>query len=127
MFKALAEGVGSLNLDLPPSVLKRQLELLEELLRWNRQINLTSIVQPQRALSLHLLDSLALLKYLPSAGSLLDMGSGAGFPGLPLAIANPGLRIVSVDSVGKKILFQKHIKRHFSLENFLPIHCRLEE
>ncbi len=99
---------------------------LDELLRWNQRINLTAIRDRQEALEKHLIDSLLLLPEL-KPGSLLDMGSGAGLPGIPLAMVLPELLVTSVDSVGKKINFQKHIKRKFKLNNFRPLHGRLEE
>lgn len=103
------------------------IQFLDELLRWNKRINLTSIRNRDDALEKHLLDSLVLLGCLPLSGRLLDMGSGGGLPGIPLAISRPGLQVVSVDGVGKKINFQKHIKRLLALANFQPVHSRLEE
>ncbi|PLX87769.1 MAG: 16S rRNA (guanine(527)-N(7))-methyltransferase RsmG [Desulfuromonas sp.] len=105
----------------------RQLDLfLSEMLRWNQQINLTAIVDPAEATEKHLLDSLLLLPYLEGESSLLDMGSGAGLPGIPLKIAMPSLGVVSVDSVGKKIQFKRHMKRLLTLESFCPCHVLLE-
>ena len=118
-------GLKSLALDIPMELVQQELVFLDELMRWNQHINLTSIRRRDEAIEKHLLDSLALLPYL-SAGSLLDMGSGGGLPGIPLAIAMPELRVTSVDSVGKKINFQKHIKRQLQLQNLTPIQARLE-
>lgn len=119
-------GLHLLGLELPDEKIDLQLEFLAELLRWNQRINLTAIRDPGEAMEKHLLDSLAMLKYIQKQGRLLDMGSGGGFPGIPLVLTCPDLQLVSVDAVGKKINFQKHIKRKFALENFNPIHCRLE-
>jgi 16S rRNA (guanine527-N7)-methyltransferase len=100
---------------------------LEELLRWNRQINLTAIQNDEDAIEKHIIDSLLILKYLGGREKMLDVGSGAGLPGVPLALALPEMRVVSVDSSGKKINFQKHIKRKLQLGNFEPINQRIEQ
>jgi 16S rRNA (guanine527-N7)-methyltransferase len=83
--------------------------LAGELVRWSRRINLTAILDPTEIADKHILDSLALLRVLdPRVHSLLDAGTGAGFPGLPLAIARDDLRVTLVDSVAKKVGFLKH-------------------
>ncbi len=104
----------------------RLLFLQEELLRWNQRINLTAITDPMEILEKHLLDSLSLVPHIPSNARVLDVGSGGGFPGLPLKIARPDLRIVSVDSVGKKIRFQQHMVRTLGLVDFSPKSERIE-
>jgi 16S rRNA (guanine527-N7)-methyltransferase len=91
---------------------------VEELLRWNRRINLTSIDNIDEALEKHLLDALTLLPLLNRDERVLDMGSGAGLPGIPLSLAMPVLRVCSVDRVFKKITFQQHIARLLHLQNF---------
>lgn len=91
---------------------------VEELLRWNRRINLTSIDNIDEALEKHLLDALTLLPLLNRGERLLDMGSGAGLPGIPLSLAMPVLGVCSVDRVFKKIAFQQHIARLLRLQNF---------
>ncbi len=126
MAELLDAGLASLGLSLPEEVIQQQLTFLDELLRWNQRINLTAIRTREEALEKHLLDSLVMLKYIQTDGQLLDMGSGGGLPGIPLTIACRQLQLISVDAVGKKINFQKHIKRLFSLTNFFPIHSRLE-
>jgi len=105
----------------------RTLDLyLKEMLRWNRRINLTSITDFAVAREKHILDALSLLPLIDGVSSILDMGSGAGLPGVPLQVVCPDLRVVSVDSVTKKISFQRHVKRLLNLENFEPICARLE-
>jgi len=126
MANALAAGLEELKVFLPEATLKNEIIFLDELLRWNRQINLTAVRDRQGALEKHLIDSLALLAYLPGAAQMLDIGSGAGLPGIPLAVARPELQVVSIDSVGKKISFQKHIKRLMKLGNLHPVHGRIE-
>lgn len=105
----------------------QRLELfLSELLRWNRKINLTSITEVHAAQEKHLVDSLLLLPWLGQHHSLLDLGSGAGLPGIPLQVARPDLHVTSIDSIGKKIRFQRHIKRLLELKNFTPCCVRVE-
>lgn len=126
MREALENGLAVFGVSLSEATIKKELDFLEELLRWNQQVNLTAIRDPREALEKHLIDSLVLLPLIPKAADLLDMGSGGGLPGIPLAIASPGTRVFSADSIGKKINFQKHIKRRQNLTNLYPLHSRLE-
>jgi 16S rRNA (guanine527-N7)-methyltransferase len=99
----------------------------EELKKWNRKINLTAIKDDHEIVIKHFADSLSLLGTLNKNGTLLDIGSGGGFPAIPLKIVLPHLSIVSVDAVEKKILFQRHAVRLLQLENFSALHARAEE
>ena len=104
-----------------------QLDLLvDELLRWTKRRNLTAITDRDEVLEKHLVDSLTMLPFARTAGRLLDMGSGAGFPALPLKIVCPALEVVSVDAVGKKIDFQKHVARKLGLSSFTGLHARIQ-
>lgn len=122
----MIEGLGALGVSLSREVMLKEGLFLQELLRWNRKVNLTSITSVSEAQEKHLIDSLVLVKYIKGPSVLLDMGSGGGLPGIPLAIACPDLQVTSVDSVGKKINFQKHIKRLLDLKNLNPLCSRLE-
>ncbi len=100
----------------------------QELLDWNMRINLTAITDPEEVLLKHFLDSLALLKVCDGpAQRLLDIGSGAGFPGLPLKIARPNWSITLLEATGKKTLFLRHIVEVLQLEQITVIHGRAEE
>lgn len=99
------------------------LALLE---RWNRAYNLTAVRDPRDMVARHLLDSLAVLPWLP-AGRLLDAGTGAGLPGVPLAIARPDLDVTLLDSAGKKIRFLNQLRRELGLRNAQPVQARLED
>ena len=127
MPSSFVDGLLQLKLQLPEAVITKELEFLDELLRWNHRVNLTSITNRDEAIEKHLLDSLLLLPHLGVAKTVLDVGSGGGLPGIPLAIAAPNLKVVSVDSIGKKINFQKHIKRLLQLKNLTVLQSRVED
>nr|WP_307726569.1 16S rRNA (guanine(527)-N(7))-methyltransferase RsmG [Trichlorobacter sp.] len=99
---------------------------MQELLRWNKKINLTAITGRDEMTIKHLIDSLHLVPELRPGDRILDIGSGAGFPALVLAIVRPDCLISSIDAVGKKISFQKHISRLLKLTNLEPLHGRVE-
>jgi len=103
-------------------VLLRYLDLLQ---RWNRSYNLTAISDPRAMVTHHLLDSLSVSPWVPE-GRLLDAGTGAGLPGVPLAVARPELRVTLLDSAGKKIRFLNQVRRELGLENIEPVQARLE-
>ncbi len=127
MSDSFIEGLSRLELQLSEKAIKEEIRFLDELLRWNQRINLTSIRNRDEAIEKHLLDSLLLLPHLHNAKQIIDMGSGGGLPGIPLAIALPTLQVVSIDSVGKKINFQKHIKRLLQLDNLTVVQSRMED
>jgi 16S rRNA (guanine527-N7)-methyltransferase len=97
-----------------------------ELINWNRKINLTAITDPREIAIKHFLDSLAPTGCIPDRGRLLDIGSGSGFPGIPLKIIKPSISALLIDGVRKKINFLKHVLRTLSLENIEARHLRTE-
>lgn len=101
-------------------------EFVRTLLKWNRTFNLTSITEPGRVAELHLLDSLALVPHLPEGASVLDVGSGAGFPGLVVAIARPDTSWTLVDRTEKKVVFMKTVIARLGLPGVEALHRRLE-
>lgn len=108
-FGRVVAGARELGLPLDEGKLEALHWLAGELVRWSRRINLTAILDPIEIADKHILDSLAVLRVLdPGIHSLLDAGTGAGFPGLPLAIARDDLQVTLVDSVAKKVGFLKH-------------------
>lgn len=123
---ALPDLLTHLGISLPGAVIEQLEWLGRELLRWNRTHNLTAITLPDDVREKHLADSLTLLPLLGGARRLLDLGSGAGFPALPVKIACPQLEVVSVDAVGKKVAFQRHVVRALKLEGFTALHARAE-
>lgn len=100
---------------------------LKELLKWNQKINLTAIRSEKGIVLKHFLDSLSVNPYLPQHVSILDIGSGAGFPGIPLKIVRPNFEISLIDSARKKIDFQRHIIRTLGLKGAEAIHGRVQD
>lgn len=113
---ALQRGLDDLALALPEGAQEKLLAYLELLAKWNKTYNLTAIRDPQKMISHHLLDSLAVLPHLP-AGPLADVGSGGGLPGIPLAIAEPARRVTLNDANHKKAAFLQQAVIELKLTN----------
>jgi 16S rRNA (guanine527-N7)-methyltransferase len=124
--ECLIEGSAKLDLGLTPEAIRGLGLLAEELLRWNARVNLTAVTSEAAVAEKHLLDSLAVLPELEGARSLLDLGAGAGFPGLPLKLLRPELEVTLVDSVGKKVGFMKHAIARLGLKGARALHLRAE-
>ncbi len=99
---------------------------LDLLLKWNKTYNLTSILDPKEIQIKHFEDSLIPLKFIPESGELLDLGAGGGFPGIPIKIERPNLRVDLVEATLKKINFMNEVIRQLSLKNIRAIHGRAE-
>ena len=122
-----AAGLDSLGLKLTSDELGKFSTFAAELKKWNTKINLTAIKDDEEIAVKHFIDSLTLLRMIQGGGSLLDIGSGGGFPAIPVKIVRHRLEVVSVDAVEKKILFQRHVARTLRLTDFTAIHARAEE
>jgi len=112
-------------LALPPQLADRLLAYRDELLRWNRAYNLTAVRDPSLMITRHLLDSLSIHPHL-SGTSLIDVGTGAGLPGIPLAIMDPDRRITLLDGNAKKTRFCQHMVFELDLANVTVVHTRAE-
>jgi len=123
----LERGAAELGLVLDKVQLGKFAVFAAELCKWNRKINLTAITRTEDIAVKHLLDSLAVIRHVELCGEVLDIGSGGGFPAIPLKIVTPLVAIVSVDSVEKKILFQRHAARLLGFEKFTAVHARVED
>jgi 16S rRNA (guanine527-N7)-methyltransferase len=121
----LCGGAQQLGVALDAGMASRLLRLLEELERWNRAFNLTGIETQAAMVATHLLDSLAAGSDLAGL-RIADLGTGAGFPGLPLAIAHPERQFTLIDGTAKKIRFVNHAVRTLGLSNVEAVHARAE-
>jgi 16S rRNA (guanine527-N7)-methyltransferase len=122
----LALGAAGLGLQLEATQRQQLRQLVDELLRWSKAFNLTAITDPSRVLTHHLLDSLAAQPDL-AGSTVADVGTGAGFPGLPLAVLNPARQFTLIDSVDKKLRFVDHAARELGLANVSTRHGRVEQ
>lgn len=122
----LAEGLNVLGLDFPAEVQAKLLAYAAFLEKWNRTYSLTALRDPKLAVSHHLLDSLAILPYV-TASNLLDVGSGGGQPGIPLAIVKPALAVTLLDSNSKKTAFLQQAAIELELRNVQVVTARVEE
>lgn len=122
----LRAGVEKLSLSLPDGALDKLLAYLALLVKWNGAYNLTAIRDPEQMVIKHLLDSLSIVPYV-HGGSLIDVGTGAGLPGLVLAIVKPELDVTLLDSNGKKVRFLRQVIADLKIGNASAVHTRVEE
>jgi len=126
MIEKLESGLARLGLDVPPPAAENLLAYMELLREWSRTYNLIAPRDREFLLERHILDSLSITNWL-QPGSLLDVGTGAGLPGLPVAIVNPDRKVTMIDSTGKKIRFIRHVERMLKLPNIQPLQQRVED
>ncbi len=122
----LDTGCAELQLQLSDQQKTLLLDYLALLQKWNKVYNLTSVRDPQAMLTRHILDSLSLIPYL-DCKSLLDVGSGAGLPGIPIAICFPQMAVTLLDSNIKKTRFLQQVKAELKLNNVTVVHGRVEQ
>ncbi len=122
----LDDGMRATGLTLPDTLGDSLIQYLQELLQWNKAYNLTAIREPQEMVTKHLLDSLVVLPHLHGS-SVIDVGSGAGLPGVVLALADRTKSFVLLDSNGKKAAFMRHAVRTLGLKQVEVVHARVED
>lgn len=128
MMDALAAGLPQLGLTLSQKQMDTLCAFGEAVIRQNEVMNLTAITDPAQVAKLHLLDSLTVLTAGDLSGKrLIDVGCGAGFPGVPLAVACPALEVTLLDSLGKRVDFLKEVQTDLALKNVTCVHARAEE
>lgn len=122
---SLSQGVEAMGLSLSCGQQDKLLDYLNALIKWNRVYNLTAVRDPLEMVAKHLLDSLSLRPFVVGQ-QLLDVGSGAGLPGIPVAITRPDIAVTLLDSNSKKTCFLAYVKSQLQLENVTVIHHRVE-
>ena len=125
--RVLQAGLQALDIALPETAIEKLLAYVELLVKWNQTYNLTAIRDGDDMVTQHLLDSLSILPHLNDVKSIADIGSGAGLPGIPLAIARPALALTLIDSVQKKSAFQQQAKIALGLANVSIYSGRIED
>lgn len=123
----LRKASQEINIELEKEQIEKFYQYMEILLHWNKKINLTAITEPKDIILKHLIDSLTIQKYIKESSYLVDIGTGAGFPGIPLKIYRKDIKIVLLDSLNKRINFLNEVCRELKLENINTIHSRAEE
>lgn len=121
----LASGITQMGLDVSRETQDKLLAYMALLQKWNKVYNLTAVREPKEMVTLHLLDSLSVLPHI-QGNRLLDVGSGAGLPGIVLAIVNPELKVTTIDTVQKKAIFMRQVKGELDLHNLEVVHARVE-
>jgi 16S rRNA (guanine527-N7)-methyltransferase len=122
----LYEGARKLDIQIDKRTIDKFATHALELLKWNQKTNLTAITDPVEVAVKHFLDSIVPVKIIPHRASLLDIGSGGGFPGIPLKLSLPHLSVTLIDASRKKVSFLKHMIRILELENIKALHIRSE-
>lgn len=125
--KVLESGLQSCDIQLSEEQLRAMMIHADELLKWNRKTNLTAITQPDEMIEKHYIDSILGTIGLDSGSRILDIGSGGGFPGIPLKIFFPDIDILLLDASRKKISFLKHVIRILGLKQIEAIHSRAQD
>lgn len=116
-----------IEIELTKEQIEKYYNYMNLLLEWNEKINLTAIIEPREIILKHFVDSLTIAKYIKENEKLIDVGTGAGFPGIPLSIVKENTDIVLLDSLNKRINFLEEVKENLKLENITTIHGRAEE
>lgn len=125
--QTLKEQAGKIDVILKEEQLEKFYSYMELLKEWNEKMNLTAITQPYEILQKHFIDSLTILPYLGSNQKVIDVGTGAGFPGIPIKIANNEISVTLFDSLGKRISFLDEVIRELALSKMDTHHIRAEE
>ena len=123
--RILCEGAELMSIPISESQVQQLLSYHSLILKWNKVYNLSAIRDPLESIKKHFLDSLSILNFI-NPGLLLDVGSGAGLPGIVIAIMKPKTKVFVIDSIGKKCRFMQTVKTELSLENLIVINSRVE-
>lgn len=123
----LLNGLNDMNITINENKINLFYNYMNLILFWNEKINLTAITDKKDMILKHFIDSISINKYIDHENVVMDMGTGAGFPGIPLKIINNDIRFVLVDSLNKRINFLEKVKKELKLEKLELIHSRAED
>ena len=121
------ENAKKINIEFNDKQLEQFFEYMNLLIEWNEKINLTAITEPKEIIIKHFIDSLTINKYIEKNNKIVDVGTGAGFPGIPIKIYRPDVEVTLVDSLNKRINFLNEVISKLGLEKIDTIHSRVEE
>lgn len=126
-YKEMQEKGNKINITFSVEQLDKLYRYMELLIEWNEKINLTAITEPREIILKHFIDSLTILKDIKNGKKIVDVGTGAGFPGIPLSIMNENIQMFLVDSLNKRLIFLKNVINELNLKNIIIIHSRAED
>jgi len=126
LLQRLKQGIDELSLEIAPETQQKLIQYVELIAKWNKSFNLTAIRKIDEMVTLHLLDSLAVVPFI-KANRILDVGAGAGLPGIVLALCYPDKEFVLIDTNGKKTRFMTQAKIELGLANVEVVHARVDE
>lgn len=126
-FKEMREKSTALGVRFFMEQAEQFFEYMNLLIEWNEKMNLTAITEPTEIIEKHFIDSLTILNKIDNNQKVVDVGTGAGFPGIPLSIMNPTLKITLVDSLNKRLIFLQEVVAKLNLKNIEIVHARAEE
>lgn len=123
----LNKHLKEIKIELQKEQIEKFYKYMNLLLEWNEKINLTAITEPEEVILKHFVDSLTISKYIEKGSKLVDMGTGAGFPGIPIKILRDDVEITLADSLNKRINFLNEVIKELNLKNIETVHTRAEE
>ena len=125
--KIFKESIQKINLKIDEIKINKFYKYMKLLIEWNEKINLTAINDPKEIIIKHFIDSLTVSKEIENSSTIIDVGTGAGFPGIPLKIFDSSLNITLLDSLNKRTIFLKEVIKELDLNNIEVIHGRAED
>ena len=125
--KKMRESLKELNIELSEKQLNQFYDYMNILIEWNKVMNLTNITEPSEIIQKHFIDSLTVLKHIKEDDSIIDVGTGAGFPGIPIKIVYPKTKVTLLDSLNKRVKFLNEVISELELKDIKTIHGRAEE